>query len=527
MKRRRQARLDQQPRRTAVRRSTRQPGPAALSPTCLRAAGSISLGNLLQQSSSARPAISRLSTLERVICDVLVLILQYLTGRHKLTAICRLSRAFRSLPTLAFVRDSPKDLLHAVGLVWAVKRGTRGAVSSFSMSVTQPEQEGRTTLFTCPRSLGCLPHFAALKALRISVGLPVVEADRAAPLRCILRSVLSLPSLTQLTIRSQDQMQADWTDCALPSTVTLRHLTLTKLSLSAASVLRLFSLPLESLDVVSCTVLPGDDSALVKAERPVSGGALKRLKLPSCALTHSTRTLQLYVRWLQRSRSPLEQLNCSCLLSAELLGLIASHLQQLRELDLKACPVDLCSGPALDFSPLLTASAAPRLPMLTKLAFPIFFGFPDLWSTALWRPELVQTFITASQQLVAAYSAQLTSLDITFVSGGSINTWLRLLLGRCHLLTELQLEYVPAQRVRHYEPPLEAVELQSAPASTERVVSGLQRLRLQYLPLTDGSLLTLLSSCPQLNYCELNDLPHVTVAGKAAAFRCCPNLQAQ
>ena len=524
MKRRRQARLDQQPRRTAVRRSTRHSVPATVSPSCLRAAGSSSLSDSLQQSNGARPAIPRLSTLERVICDVLVLILQYLTGRHKLTAICRLSRAFCSLPALAFMRDSPKDLLHAVGLVWAVKRDTRGAVSSFSMSVTQPEQEGRTTLFTCPHSLGRLPHFAALKALCvcISVGLPFVEADRAAPLRCILRSVLSLPSLTQLTIRWQyPKMQADWTDCALPSMVTLRHLTLTTLSLSAASVLRLFSLPLESLDVVGCTVLPGDDSALVKAECAVSGGALKRLKLPSCALTHSTRTLQLYVRWLQRSRSPLEQLNCSCLLSPELLGLIASHLQQLRELDLRACPVDLCSGPALDFSPLLTASAAPRLPMLTKLAFPI------LWSTAPRRPELVQAFITASQQLVAAYSAQLTSLDISFVSGGSINTWLRLLLGRCHLLTELQLEYVPAQRVRHYEPPLEAVELQSAPASTERVVSGLQRLRLQYLPLTDGSLLTLLSSCPQLNYCELNDLPHVTVAGKAAAFRCCPNLQAQ
>jgi hypothetical protein len=59
--------------------------------------------------------IPRLSALQRVGSDALVIILQHLEPRHKLAAISRLSRAFYPLPALAFQLDSINSLLpHAV-----------------------------------------------------------------------------------------------------------------------------------------------------------------------------------------------------------------------------------------------------------------------------------------------------------------------------------------------------------------------------------------------------------------------------
>ena len=111
---------------------------------------------------------------------------------------------------------------------------------------------------------------SALRAVNIRLWLPHSDAEAiTALLRCILRSVMSLPSLTTLGIHaarelSDDPMpEADWTDDALPSPASLRHLSLSELSLSAASLRRVCSLLVESLRMTDCTVLAGKDTAVV------------------------------------------------------------------------------------------------------------------------------------------------------------------------------------------------------------------------------------------------------------------------
>ena len=302
----------------------------------------------------------------------------------------------------------------------------------------------------------------------------------------------------------------DWNDSALPSIVALRHLTMSGPFLSPASVLRLFSLPLESLDLEFCLVLPGDDDALISAEQPVGGGALKRLKLPNCE--HGMRALQLYVRWLQRSGSPLEQLSSRCPPSPELLGFIVSHLRQLRELDLEWSIAGMYAAQTLDFSPLTTA---PRLPHLTKLSLP-----------APRRPGLPweqhQAFTAESQRLVSAYSAQLTSLAVTLPSLSCLIPWLRV-LSACHLLSELVIK----GSMEWNEPAVAGqltAELQSAGDALS--LPSIRKLQLHRLPVTDGGLLWLLGRCPELETYSLLLLPLVTEAGQEAASRSCAKLRA-
>jgi hypothetical protein len=460
----------------------------------------------------------RRSALERVSSDVLILILQCLSARHKLT-VRRLCRAFHSLPDLAFLHDSIDSLLPDGSVDDSREDGKTGQLRFLRLTVMQEEEAGRWTLFTCPRSLSSLPPLSGLEDLRVRLRLSPHVA-LAATLRCLLRSVLSLPSLQRLDITIHKHWQGscpetDWTDAGLPSSASLRYLTLLRLSLSAASVLRLCSLPLDSLDLNGCCLLAVGDNAVYLPERTAGSSALRTLSLPDGE--HSLLVLQLSARAAQCA-SRLEQLTCRGPPSRALLGLIASYAKQLRELNLASCNADLRSGPALDLSPLTTASGAPCLPLLTTLLLP---GYPTVYegeSNQRQEPELEQAFTTASQQLIASYCAQLTSLSVTVVSAPSINTWLCLLLDRCHHLHHLGIRSCGTRLWN--EPPL---QLQLEPAG-QQCMDRLQGLELCALPLSDGSLLSLLSRCPELEICLVLSTRHLTKAGKQAAFRRCPKL---
>ena len=258
--------------------------------------------------------------------------------------VCRLSRTFRELPALAFRHDCIDALLQGAAVVHRAVRTRTGQLTWLNLWVTQAEEAGRSTLFTCPRSLRSLPHMSALETLHITVQLHDIP-ERTASLGCILRSVLSLPSLTRLSIKTVGRLlrrdrvtEADWTDDELPSPISLRHLTLKQLSLSAACFRRVCCLPLESLEMSNCIVQAGDDTAPVIAAQP-SVGTLEKFDLRG-SLGH------------------------------EVVRTIASHAQQLRELCFRHCCADLSSSPPWDFSPLMTESGAPRLQHLTVLSLP-------------------------------------------------------------------------------------------------------------------------------------------------------------
>ena len=269
-------------------------------------------------------------------------------------------------------------MLRGIVEVFREEGTAAGRLSCPCLDMLWPEQPftlGTTTLFTCPRSLRSLPHMSALRALNNRLWLPHSDAEAiTALLRCILRSVLSLPSLTTLDIHaardsSDDPMpEADWTDDALPSPASLRHLSLSELSLSAASLRQVCSLLVESLRMTDCTVLAGKDTAVVSIVQP--------------------------------SASALEKVVFSA---------IGSHALQLRELELDHCTIHQSSGLACDFSPLMTQAGAPHLPHLTKLSLSDIGAVTEReW----WQPGLDQACSTASQRLVAAYCAQLTSLHV-------------------------------------------------------------------------------------------------------------------
>ena len=281
--------------------------------------------------------------------------------------------------------------------------------------------------------------------------------------------------------------ELDWTDDALPSAVSLRHLILSGVSLSAASFRRVCCLPLDSLTTSCCILLAGEDSPPVNAAQP-SACTLKKLEVVG----------------------PLRR---------ELLSALAPHAQQLRELRLIHCGIDLRSGPAWVFSPLMSESGAPRLPHLTVLSLPTTW---DVTRSESWLPEQEQACSTASRQLVAAYSAQLTSLRVPVLSEASVRSWLRFVFCRCDHLDDL---CVMSWTLEWRHP----VELHFEPAEPGEVLTlpRLRTLKLANLPLTDGGLLSLLSRCPSLEMCRLYQLTHVTPAGKAAALRCCPKLSGQ
>ena len=444
-----------------------------------------------QQIAVSQPAMYPPSALERVGRDVRVLILQCLTSRHKLTAVARLNHCFRPLPALAFLRDTIDALLPGAVQACYAERTATGQLSMLSLWAMQAEQPGRSTLFTCPRSLSSLPHMSALARVDITVDLPDCT-EATASLRYILRSVLLLPSLTTLEIDAdrpgcyQPMPEQDWTDDALPSPVSLRHLALRHVSLSAASFRRLCFLPLESLTMHDCTVLPGKDTPAAEAEQP--------------------------------SASVLQQLAYVGSPSRALVSAIGSYALQLRELVLTVCIVVQRPSPAWDFSPLMTEAGAARLPHLTKLYLPT----PWNVRSNSWLPELKQACSAASQQLVAAYCAQLTSLQVDVLSEASVSSWLRLLFCRCDHLDDL---CVMSWTMEWRQP----VELHFEPAEPGEVLTlpRLRTLKLANLPLTDGGLLSLLRRCPELEKCKLVNLRHVTPAGMGAALRCCPKLNGE
>ena len=454
----------------AVRRPTQRSVPGAQSPTPDPSATcSSSVSASSQQIVASQPSKYPPSALERVGRDVRVLILQCLNGRHKLTAVCRLSRTFRELPALAFHYDCIAALLQGAAEVHRAVRTATGRLSWLNLWVTQAEEAGRWTLFTCPRSLRSLPHMSALKTLQITVPLHDIP-EKTALLRCILRSVLSLPSLTSLDILVFRQPsgcyrvpELVWTDDALPSPVSLRHLTLRHVSLSAACFRRVCCLPLESLTVLYCTVQAGDDTALVSTAQP-----------SACTLTK-----------LVHFGSP----------SCGVVSAIGSYALQLRELCFRYCDDDLPSGPAWDFSSLMIESGGPRLPHLTKLSLPTI---SLLVSTDDWQQEPACT--AASQRLVAAYSAQLTSLRLTVVAVTSVSSWFRLLFRLCDRLDELTIEgRMVWARPDHS---LES-QLQPAEAGEKLTLPRLRSLTLERLPLDDSDLQSVLSRCPELEKCSL------------------------
>jgi hypothetical protein len=142
MKRRRQTKLAQRRRlKAAVRQWTHSSG-AATAPSTRSLCGT--------------DTIMRLSPIQRVSPDVLVLILQYSKPGRKLTVIAHLSRAFHPLPALAFLRDSLRSLLPngcASARVWV------GQLRSLTMFLEYPARwkDPGAKLFTCPRSLRSLP----------------------------------------------------------------------------------------------------------------------------------------------------------------------------------------------------------------------------------------------------------------------------------------------------------------------------------------------------------------------------------
>ena len=127
--------------------------------------------------------MSPLSALERVGRDVHVLILQCLA------AVSRLSRAFRPLPALTFRHDRMNALLGRGAEVVDAASTATGQLSYLELHLSRLEQPGRSTLFTCPRSLSSLPHLSAYMTLYIVMRLPD-DTEARASLRCVLRSAL-------------------------------------------------------------------------------------------------------------------------------------------------------------------------------------------------------------------------------------------------------------------------------------------------------------------------------------------------
>ena len=214
----------------------------------------------------------------------------------------------------------------------------------------------------------------------------------------------------------------------------------------------------------------------------------------------------------QPSVCTLEKFDLRGSLGHEVVRTIASHAQQLRELCFRHCCADLSSSVAWDFSPLMTESGAARLPHLTVLSLPTPW---DVRSNS-WQPELKQACTTASQQLVAAYCAQLTSLHVSILSEASLNTWLRLLFCRCDRLEDLSVTTWMADGWTR-----QSQELFEPDAAGEKLtLSKLRTLSLASLPLTSSDVLSVLRRCPELEQCWLHKMAHVTLTDTEAALHC-------
>jgi hypothetical protein len=499
MKRRRQARLEELWQRPVA---VKQPAAAAASPGPSATDNDTASASSLQ-SDDRQPAIQRLSVLQRVSADVLILILQFLWPLHKLTAITRLSRAFHPLPARAFLLDRywfPYDFSPRAGEPMTEQ------LHHLFLPVDEVEERAHRKLFTNPRSLRSLPFVSQLRDVSVDMERRG-RTNWTDTLRCILRSVLGLPSLQRLFITAEEHWsrrrgpEADWTDCELPRADSLRVLGLTRLSLSVASVFRICSLPLNTLHLDGCRILPTCDIAVS------STSALSSLSLPSA--DGGVGTLQQHAVAMQQSGSQLERLFCSGWRSRELLSLVLSHTQQLRELNLDPCALRAAMDPASSPPCLLTAAGAARLPHLTRL------HLRACDSHNSHNSQMEQPYTAASQQLVAAYAAQLTVLSVAVMPRSSVSAWLHLVFS-CQDLLQLSLRGCCMKDA----PPL---ELQLEPADALLSLPRLKELQVESLPLTDGGLLWLLSRCPELEKCVCS-LPHVTQAGREAAFLGCPKL---
>ena len=220
----------------------------------------------------------------------------------------------------------------------------------------------------------------------------------------------------------------------------------------------------------------------------------------------------------QPSACTLQRIELCGTVGRELVSVIGAYAQQLRELNFIDCDVVLRSGPGWRYSPLMSETGAPRLQHLTKLSLPKTWSYESCRELRL--PGLEQACTTASQQLVAAYCAQLTWLDVPVRSAASLSSWCRLLFCRCVQLEQLR---IVADLVDH-DWTRQPQELLFEPAEAEDVLTltGFKALTMERLPLTDSGLLPVLSRCPELEYCCLRQMTHVTQAGKEAALRCCP-----
>ena len=260
------ASFDQQSRCEASQPQTQATAAASPSPASSFAASldvslssSVCAASQQVDASSTRATAPQLSALERVSSDVLVLILQRLTCRCKLAAIARLSRVFRPLPPHAFLHDNINETLwkQCTDLeVWS-SRSRTNQVIDIALSVERMEWQGRSTLFTHPRSLCALPQLATLTRLTIYLD-PVDDVDRSASVHCMLRSALCLPLLEYLEIAMRHcylaHPEVARRDNALPSTASLRELKLAFLTLYDTFVYQLCLLPLKELDLHDCEV---------------------------------------------------------------------------------------------------------------------------------------------------------------------------------------------------------------------------------------------------------------------------------
>ena len=201
-------------------------------------------------------------------------------------------------------------------------------------------------------------------------------------------------------------------------------------------------------------------------------------------------------------------------LTREPVSAIGSYALQLRGLHCTPTEESSTQGPAWDFSPLMTESSAARLLHLTKLSLPTIW---HVTPTESWQLE--QAFTTASQQLVAAYSAQLTSLCLRVWGDASVSSWLRLLFSCCDRLDDLTIEWGAFEWIRPVE-----LQLELAEAEELSMLPRLERLTIANLPLTDGGLLSVLRRCPGLETYSMWQMPYVTTAGREAAVHCCPTL---
>ena len=122
---------------------------------------------------------------------------------------------------------------------------------------------------------------------------------------------------------------------------------------------------------------------------------------------------------------------------------------------------------------------------------------------------------------MAAYCAQLKYLHVAVLSASSVSSWFHLLFSRCDCLEDLSI--AASMTVDRFSCPLE-LRLEPAAAGKALTLPKLRMLALARLPLTDDGWLSVLSRCPELENCTLQDMRYVTTTAEEAAWVYCPKL---